>query len=142
MSREISKEEIENCYGHPLYEACIILGVELKEMKNLLRKHKIKRWPKTRTKNKSTDPFQSFTINKTKEIPKIPDIKYPHAILPQPYKIYQNEDIEMEDKKLATLRFNKTKEIQIFEENKLKERQVDQEKDKTRKVMGISNICN
>ena len=39
MERKITKDELEDCYGHSIHEACIILKLEMNELK-VLKKDK------------------------------------------------------------------------------------------------------
>eukprot|EP01080_Neovahlkampfia_damariscottae_P001726 gene1726-495_t len=136
MNKTITKEQIESCFGHPLYEACIMLGIESKDLKPLLKQYGINRWPKTRIKNKSSDPFQTFHLNKTKSLSKISDYQrkemLPSAQKNQSGRISGKISFERDSYVL-----NQGKDVKTVQDVLLQPRET-----KPKNIMDISNLCN
>ena len=84
MERKITKDELEDCYGHSIHEACIILKLEMNELKVLkkdkffltfyfyfqkwCRHYNINRWPKKKSTEDKSVLFQTFSVPKNKKI--------------------------------------------------------------------------
>jgi len=62
--RKVTKEELQSYFGYSMYEACILLKLEINEMKQLCRDYEIPRWPKKKSSDSKNQIFQSFNVPK------------------------------------------------------------------------------
>ena len=161
-STKPTKKEIENCFGVPIHEACLMLGLETKELQKLCREYKIKRWPKTRKKkSEKSDFFQTFTYDthskptygerkinsptdklrivfKEKETNQTKRIKNLMKEIEKESSENYNQTIS---EKISSEKKTKLQELETFQKDK-EGNHLEKEVKTVRDVMSINNLCN
>eukprot|EP01080_Neovahlkampfia_damariscottae_P009852 gene9852-2175_t len=146
---KITKEKIENCYGVPIHEACLILRLETKELQSLCREYGIKRWPKTRKKTENGNVFQQFHYDTHKSHQ---TQKKKLFILPNQTKIGNSNfsiSTPQQQQKNVQKRFKKDMKLMTMEIGagltKVSDKSVQTEVKEAKsgqETMSINNLCN